>query len=704
MWWVEKIRRFPFISIVVPLLAGVIISINVPGLVSSGTILILLLFLFCGFSAIHFFDLLGWSGRWVIGVLVFLFMLFAGYAYTDIRTPEAQDVPYGKSDYVARVISSPEEKASSYCILCCMEAYSDSVEYHSVSGNALVYLEKDSLSAQLKPGDYFWIESEATRISNRGNPEEFDYQSYMDRKGIFYQMYASSESWRYLTATTNPGFSAWMNRLRSNLVEQYEHFGVKGDELAVVSALTLGYKDLLSDEVKQSYSYSGGMHVLAVSGLHVGIIYLVTNGLLFFLGRKPRDRFIRAFVILFVLWFYAFLTGFSPSVLRASVMFSFIVIGSSMYRETNIYNIIAASAFFLVMIDPYIVAEVGFQLSYLAVLSIVFFYPKIYNSIKIRNRLLDKAWALTAVSLSAQIGTFPISVFYFHQFPNFFLLTNFVVIPMAAVIIYEAIVLIAVSFLPFLADAIGWLLNLSAQLLNESVSYIEKLPFSVSQNLDFPLPVLLLLYILIITIAAASYRKTPRSLVPVVSVLICVFIVCIGYDYTNKKHECVCIYNVKGSSVIGYIDGENASLFLDNATLEDTTGKVDYAVKNHLLKAGVDKTEHFSLEYRDQINARGSFCSCGPLMQFGASRGAYLNGSDLIVRNPVNKIHVDFLVIGGREIADLEIIMRNFSFSTLVIDSSVARWKANDLLQEAASFGIETHDIAAAGAYLLRIS
>ena len=179
------------------------------------------------------------------------------------------------------------------------------------------------------------------------------------------------------------------------------------------------------------------MHVLAVSGLHVGIIFFILNFLLTPLNRNKRLLKIKLFLLVGALWFYAFLTGLSPSVMRSCTMFSFIVVGENLNKRTNIYNTLAASAFLLMLINPLIIFGAGFQLSYIAVISIVFFQPRLAALVAVKNRILKYVWDLFTVSVAVQIGTAPISIFYFHQFPVYFWLSNFIVIPGAALILYN---------------------------------------------------------------------------------------------------------------------------------------------------------------------------------------------------------------------------------------------------------------------------
>ena len=246
--------------------------------------------------------------------------------------------------------------------------------------------------------------------------------------------------------------------MRDKLLNILKENGLKNNELAVASALILGYKDDLGEELKHSYSSAGATHVLAVSGLHVGIIFLVLNFLLNILDKNDRFKISKAILLICFLWAYATITGLSPSVVRAATMFSFVTIGKSFGKSSSIYNTLCASAFVLLVYNPYLIMEVGFQLSYLAVVGIVYFQSIIYKWIYVKNKFLKYIWMITSVSIAAQLTTFPLGLLYLHQSPTYLFASNLFVIPGAMLIIGLGILLFITSWIPLISGGIGWLL------------------------------------------------------------------------------------------------------------------------------------------------------------------------------------------------------------------------------------------------------
>jgi competence protein ComEC len=381
-----------------------------------------------------------------------------------------------------------------------------------VSGRLMLYLQKDSLAASVKYGDYLLIENNFQEISDPKNPGEFNYRRFLSYSNIFHQAYRTSGQWQ--PTGRNQGFFLvrWSLAMRHKALQTFEDHHLSGREFAVVSALLLGFREYLDEDLRREFAGAGAMHILCVSGLHVGIIFLVLKFLLSFLNKVPRGRIVQTVLVILLIWFYAAITGFSPSVLRASTMFSFVALGHSFRRTTSIYNTLAASAFLLMIIDPYIITRIGFQLSYLAVISIVALQPFFYQQLVFKNYLLDKAWAILTVSLAAQLATGPLSLFYFHQFPNYFLLTNLIVIPLASLIIYSALATLVLTPIPFVGMVAGKVLFGFVYALHQSVKFIEGLPYSTSSNVFINLPETLAIFMVLIFLSLFFMQQRPKAL------------------------------------------------------------------------------------------------------------------------------------------------------------------------------------------------
>lgn len=437
------------------------------------------------------------------------------------------------------------------------------IEKHT--GKVLIYLPKDSLSVKLLPGDKISVNCFFNKLSNPKNPHQFNYSKYLKSKQIEYTAFASN--WTFI------GYSWTLKRfstiVRNKCLKSFSESGLKYNELAIASALTFGYKDELNQFVKGVFSKTGAMHVLAVSGLHVGIVFLIISSLFKLLKISHRFKFIQQLVLIFFVWLYAIITGLSPSVLRAATMLTFFSVAKIFNKSTNIYNILACSAIFLLSIDPYLITDVGFQLSFFAVTGIIYLYPIIFNFIFINNYILKKIWSVSSVSIAAQIATFPLSIYYFHQFPNFFLLSNLLVIPLVFILLIIGLCIIAFNFLPYMSIFLAKILSIIISFIVKALSLIESIPYSITNGLfisDFETFVLYLLILL--TLYQLKFNsKFLNFLVLVIGV----FIVSLDFfeDQNRLNKKSIVVYSIPDHTAIDLIEGKNHFFIADEELLEN---------------------------------------------------------------------------------------------------------------------------------------
>jgi len=464
-------------------------------------------------------------------------------------------------------------------------------------GKGIVYIEKDESSLSLKYGDIIQFNGAFRPIKSNGNPHEFDYARYLRIHNIQEQAYVKSRSWMK-SAENGNAFVQTIVDLREYLSSTLKRSGLSDKNYMVANALLLGQKEYLDKDVLRTYSSAGAMHVLAVSGLHVGIVMLVLAFVLRPIKRFRKGKFVFLILVLTGIWFYALITGMSPSVLRASVMFSFIIFGKELQRETTIYQSIMVSAFLLILLDPYIIFQVGFQLSYLAVLGIVFLQPKIVNLLYIKNKILHKAWQISAVSIAAQIATFPLGIYYFHQFPNFFLISNLLVIPLAFLILIVGITYLTVHLVPILNEVVFWIFDSLLTLLNIGVSWVEQLPYSILWGLSIHWYEVFLIYLtLVLGSIAFMYRKT-NALLFGLGVTILLLGLNLSEKYSVENSNELFVYNVNGEVAIDIFYGAT-NTFLSSVELFNDEEKLLFHVKhNWFNRSGKEQPT----EWRDISN------------------------------------------------------------------------------------------------------
>lgn len=440
-----------------------------------------------------------------------------------------------KALMAATVLETPQEKTNSYKSLLLIHSVKTEDTLIGTREKVLVYFEKSEAIDEIKPGSQIIFEQAPEPIENRGNPHEFDYKSYLEKKHILRQVYLKTGNWS-LTGYRNNTSLLWAETIRDKLLRIYREQHIGAQETEILSALTLGYKRELDRETKRVFSAAGAMHVLAVSGLHVGILFIAFSFCFGFLQKRKIGRFIYVLLSISLLWCYAFITGLSPSVLRACTMFSLIIIAGNINRRANIYNSLAASAFLLLLVNPNNLFEVGFQLSYMAVFGIVYLQPRIAGLWRVKNKIGLFFWNLICVSIAAQIATFPLSAYYFNQFPTYFLLSNIVVIPAAMILIPLGLGLLAFSKVPLLATSIAFLVKWIIKIVYILLSSIELLPHSTPDvvlhlpELLFVLAVLFSIF-LFLNSQRAVFLKSALSF----TVLLAAFILFSGYKQINRN-------------------------------------------------------------------------------------------------------------------------------------------------------------------------
>lgn len=440
--------------------------------------------------------------RWIPGFLFYTAILLLSAIhqrhYLQKHAPTPLIALTNAQMLVVKISSYAEEKNGQYRFEGQLDkAFNDSLEWN-ITGGVLLNLEKSEAAEALAPGNRIVMSAARLRppFESR-NPFAFSYRRHLAKRNIHYQGKLKTDAWQLHDGRPSKSLSAQALLLRQHAVAQLYRY-LKGTQQApFAAALLLGDRSGLDPELVKAYASSGAIHVLAVSGLHVGILYMLLNWLFKSLLRLRRWRALAA--TLTFLWIYALVTGLPPSVSRACTMFSLIAVARELKRDALVYNTISTAAFVLLWLRPGLLNETGFQLSFAAVLGIIYLQPKIYALFFFQHKPANWLWQLSSVSLAAQLFTFPLSIYYFNQFPNYFLLSNFIVIPAAAPLLLASMLLLLVSPLPWLAEKVGWLLGKGFDFINQLIIGIEALPGSLSSGLVWSTSEIFLCYALLLT-------------------------------------------------------------------------------------------------------------------------------------------------------------------------------------------------------------
>ncbi|MCB9290011.1 MAG: ComEC/Rec2 family competence protein [Lewinellaceae bacterium] len=687
-------REFPLARLLLPLLLGIGTEGVVPEWLQWGALSILISLL----ALLAFWQRPGWrfSRRWWFGFATHFWFFLLGFLlvhfHDERRRPSYPFPALAEEALFLGRVNTLEPTGSKLRLSVGLQSVADtSGVLRKVAGRLLVYLDITSQARQLQPGDLILFDAVVLPVPPPLNPRAFDYRRYLHYQNTHYQAFVDEENWKLLEH--RPSFANRAQQLRHACLRVLQRHLPTKNEYAVAAALILGYKAELSDETRNAYAHTGAMHVLAVSGLHVGIIQLLLS---FLLGRLrlsgPYWPVVRTVLLLASIWAFAMITGASPSVLRAATLFSFLSVGQALQRYTNIYNTLAASAFLLLCIDPYLLYNIGFQLSYLAVLGIVYFQPILYRQWYIENRVGDYLWKLLAVSLAAQLTTLPLSLFYFHQFPLYFWLSGLVVVPAAALILSSGLALFVLHLMPFAGMAIGKLLYGITWMVNALIFLIQQIPGSLLEGFWIGPWLVGLMYLSLLGIVAGRETRKFKWVLGALACLQGIAALNAVRSVQVEKQRVLTVYHIPRATALGVYEGRDAALFCNEKLARQ---QLEYACRNHQWYLRARPPARLALTGNG--DGRSWWFRDGAL-QYGPHR--LLAVEDRRLLSAMSVPDVDILLLCNGVDAGLEELRQKVNFRLLLIDGSSPPWKAHRWMEEARELGIDCHYTGEDGAWV----
>lgn len=480
------------------------------------------------------------------------------------------------------------------------EAKVSKIDSFSTTGYVLINIKKDSLQKPIQVGQYLHTKSEFSELISPLNPYQFDYKSYLAKQGIHRQVFLEKDQY-LLTNQFKFSLKRVAFLLRAKIQNALLKYNFSDDEFAVINALLLGQRQEISKELIDSYAKAGAIHILAVSGLHVGIILLLLNFLFTPIDRLKNGKIIKVIVVIILLWFFALLAGLSASVVRAVTMFSFVAIGLVLHRKNSVEHSLVISMFLLLILKPMFLFDVGFQLSYLAAFGIVWVQPKLYKLYKPKLKLVDYYWQLITVSLAAQFGILPISIYYFHQFPGLFLLSNLVIIPFLGIILALGVLVIILSLINCLPKFLAHLYETIISYMNSFIYWIAQQESLLFSQISYSLAMVFASYLLIIIGYQFAVKKNAKWLILfLISILFVQSIFWIEKFEINSKSEFV-IFHKSRASIFAERFGAKAIIYhdLDSVIISDEKLINSYKVgENVELQFSKTLSNYFELNKR----------------------------------------------------------------------------------------------------------
>ena len=687
-------KKAPFIRLLLPFMVGILLQWYLQIPIAVG-----ILSLLCFSTAYCLFNFLPLAAKFKLqflqAIILNAILIAFGLMITWQKDVQNSNNWFGNhyqaTDYLIVRIDEPlTKKEKSYKAGGVIEAVVHNDSVINVKGKVLLYLAKDSLAPPLQYGDKILINKRLQQIKNTGNPGAFNYQRYAAFQSTFHNVFLKQKDWVKLEAKSINPLKQFIFTSRENILYILKKNIIAGKaELGIAEALLIGYTNDLDKDLVQAYSNTGVVHIIAISGMHLALIY----GLLVWLfARIPiikKYKILQVVLILSCLWLFSLLTGGSASVLRSAVMFTFITIGKNLSKQSSIYNSLAASAFVLLCYNPYFLWDVGFQLSYLAVVSIIVFQKSVYGWMFIKYKWINEIWKLIAISLAAQILTFPICIYYFHQFPNLFLLTNVVAVPLSGVILFAEIGLVAFSWIPVLALYIGQIVGFMVWIMNSVILWVGSLSYAVWENIPSTSATTWLLYAVVIGLGMWLLTKSKIALSLAVYSFSGFVLLFLYGNWSAKNQHKIIVYNVPQHQAIDFITGKSYQFLGDSILL------VDGALQNFHLKPA--RIAYQISKSFDTINVNSPQKI---FYQFG-------NKKVLVIDKPVlyeplqQKIDVDIIVISKNPKLYISQLANVFNCKLYIFDASNSVWKIDQWQKDCSELHLRTYSVPEKGAFVL---
>ncbi|WP_299988323.1 ComEC/Rec2 family competence protein [uncultured Pontibacter sp.] len=626
--------------------------------------------------------------------------MWATHLHTDSHHPQHLRNLSGQPAYYVGVVDDYVVQKPGYQnTVLQVEQVQVNGQWQSAEGKVQLSVPHDSQREyELAYGDRLLIKGTPLPVAPPANPNQFDYHAFLANKQIHHRHFLQAHQFQKVESDpSNPllYFSIYLRRQLDALLKESID---KRREYGISSALILGVKDELDNSIRDAYAQTGTMHVLAVSGLHVGLIYGILAFLLAGFKRTPKQRVVYATVILSVLWLYAFITGLSPSVLRAAFMFSLITLAMVSRRQHNIYNTLAIAAFALLWYNPYFLLEVGFQLSFLALLGIVYLQPRFYKLLEFDNRILDKGWALFTAALAAQLATFPLGLYYFHQFPVYFWLANLLVVPAATLVLYSGVAALFFSWVPLLSTLLFKVNFAITWGMNEFNLRVNQLPQAVINGIDISVSQAWLLYTLLLLLILFFAYKQLRYFA-LVTVVVAVLAVQEVMEITAQRDQrSLVVYNMRSATAFSFLQGQQATVVSSQPLAEQN---YTFNIQPYLWHKGVSQAATYTFADASKTGISHTVLpDSNSLLVWQGKR--LLVVSKPIKVQPLPDFEVDYLLLTQNVRVKPE-ELQPFRFKQLVLDASNAPWYLQRLKPQLAAAGIAFYDVTEQGALVVEL-
>ena len=631
------------------------------------------------------------SPRRLFGVAACLFMFAAGlFVEEQEELAKAPQWSAERCRYSVQLVEEPVEGAATMKALADVESCDSSVaEGIRKVGRAYLYFPRSVEAEQLHAGSKVLLDVKMRPFINAGNPAEFDVERYYYIKGVSGYAFVGRDGWEY-AGDGEPSLFMRAMSARERVVDMYRSLSFEDEELALLSALTLGEKRDFPKELKESYSVAGASHILALSGMHLGVFYLLLITLLPLRGTSRMLLLVREMLVVLLLWAFAFVAGLSPSIVRAAILFTLMSVGRCLRQDSSAVSSLSFAAIVMLLFSPHLLFDLSFQLSFAAVFSILLLVPPLQNALRVQERgtvprcLLN----LLLLTVAAQLGTLPFVWYSFGVFPVYFVLTNFVVVPLAFLLMTLAVVVWALAFIPFLQQIFAFLLEQVVVVMNGSVTLIASLP-----GASLALPpigavgaccVALLLFML----AYSLVHKRRWLLLLSGSFAVLSFALLLFTAPVKEKSASLIIYNNRKNPLLHALSGNRNYLV---STIPQLDAEYEYVSTPFIKREKLDEPVWVNEAYTDSlVQLRDG------LLSFDGLKVRLVDSEHW--RDNIYVEPADIVILCRGFLGPMSELVEAYPSACLVLDASLYANSRGRILRECAALGLQPVDISSVGA------
>lgn len=586
-----KLLNIPFLLLTIAFISGIYIgySIEIPLKILIVAVIILCM----SFGVYWWFDKRLNSNSLIFSVSFFIMFTLFGVTIVQHNTPENRPSHYkhlllndasSEIKHSFKIIIAKELKPTDY-----YKKYIATITQFnaiSCSGEVLLYIENKKQKKLVIPGDILTIQSQLKEIPGALNPDQFDYAENLKRQHILHKITVAPEDIFKEPAVAKSKYRL-AHQFRSQIVKNLNHHPFTEKQKSIMKALLLGQRQDISKETFSQYRDAGAIHLLAVSGLHVGILFLIFNFILrplHYFGKK--GTILKTILCIVLLWCFAVIAGLSPSVLRAVTMFSFLSVGLHLRSRASSYNSLLLSLFVLLCFQPHLIFSIGFQLSYVAVFFILWLQPYFYSFYKPRNKIDKIAWETTTVTISAQLGLLPLTLFYFHQFPLLFFIANLIIIPFLGGILGLGILVLFLSEIHILPDIAVTIYGSLIDTMNFIIAWVAEKESFIVRDISFSKAMLFISYPIII-LSILLLKKFSTFKVYIMSVLILFGILLSTYEkYIHTSQDSLLLFHQPKKTILGRKQGNELILLIKDSLDQEVADRIlkNYKIHHHIYE------------------------------------------------------------------------------------------------------------------------